>query len=322
MNRQWSQQAWRQCHTFHPVPSNVQPRPESVAAVIDKWTHQLETENVPESRESVQLIVAHVLGQKMIHGVSMDTILCKAQLTRIDEMCRKRRKRMPVQYIIEEWDFHDLTLKMRSPVFIPRPETEELAQLACNDIMNKINEQDPGSTPTRILELGCGSGAISVYLLNKLHQTEVVAVDRSKEACELTKENAVNTGVHTRLTTLNMDYSQPDSLSTLKSHGLYNLVIANPPYVRTEDINNMEIELTRYEDSHAFDGGKDGLDYVRIILSMSTQLLKPKGSLWLEVGLGHCDMIKSEVKGQLPGLRFCSAIQDFTNRDRFCVLRT
>ncbi|XP_060078491.1 MTRF1L release factor glutamine methyltransferase-like [Ylistrum balloti] len=293
--------------------------PQSVSALVDKWTNWLKDGNVPEPRESVQLIIANVLGHKMIHDVSEDLVLHENQITRIADMCSKRYKRMPVQYIIEEWDFHDLTLKMRPPVFIPRPETEELAQLAYND----IKENQTISKSTRILELGSGSGAISVYLLNKLPQTEVVAVDRSSEACSLTKENAKFTGVQSRLTTLLMDYSRPESGPTLRSHGLFDLVIANPPYICTDEVKEMETELTRYEDPYAFDGGKDGLDYVRIIMSMSTQLLKPNSSLWLEVGLGHCDAIRSEVSKQpIHGLRFCSAYADFTNRDRFCVLRT
>ncbi|XP_021360335.1 hemK methyltransferase family member 1-like [Mizuhopecten yessoensis] len=326
-HRQCSQFARRWCHTTTTgivspnarTPGEVEAHPQSVKATVDKWTHWLEGGNVPEAKESVQLIIASVLGHKMIHDVSEELMLNENQTARIAEMCRKRYKRMPVQYIIEEWDFHDLTLKMRPPVFIPRPETEELAQLAYNDIKKK---QD-SSKPIRILELGSGSGAISVYLLNKLPQSEVVAVDRSGEACALTGENAECTGVQKRLTTLLMDYSRPESLPTLRSHGLYDLVIANPPYIPTDEIETMETELTRYEDPHAFHGGKDGLDYVRIILSMSTQLLKPNSALWFEVGLGHCDAIRSEVtKEPIHGLRFCSAVKDFTNRDRFCVLRT
>ncbi|XP_033746226.1 MTRF1L release factor glutamine methyltransferase-like isoform X2 [Pecten maximus] len=325
LNKHCTKRTWKWCCMTHPgfgSPnaqfSGVQPNPKSVVAMVDKWTHLLESENVPEPRESVQLIIASVLGHKMIHDVAKDLVLHQDQIDKIAEMCRKRYERMPVQYIIGEWDFHELTLKMRPPVFIPRPETEELAHLAYND----IKKYHDTSKPTRILELGSGSGAISVYLLNKLPQAEVVAVDKSRIACDLTEENAMCTGVHTRLTTLTMDYSKPDSWPTLRSHGLYDLVIANPPYVRTDEIQSMETELTQYEDPHAFDGGKDGLDYVRIILSMSAQLLKPDSALWLEVGLGHCDIIRSEVGDQIQGLRFCSAVADFTNRDRFCVLRT
>ncbi|XP_034633317.1 MTRF1L release factor glutamine methyltransferase isoform X2 [Trachemys scripta elegans] len=110
----------------------------------------------------------------------------------------KRLQRMPVQYVLGEWDFRELTLKMRPPVFIPRPETEELVSLVLEEELQRsgspaviAGHQCPTVVPHPvILEIGCGSGAIALSLLSKLPKSRVIAVDKEEAAVNLTRENA------------------------------------------------------------------------------------------------------------------------------------
>ncbi|KAG8535498.1 hypothetical protein GDO81_028424 [Engystomops pustulosus] len=122
----------------------------------------------------------HSIGSRAVRSpVSADVT------TLIEKMAQERLKRVPVQYIIGEWDFLDMTLEMRPPVLIPRPETEELVGLVLADCLEL--HQSPDSS---LLEVGCGSGAVSLAILRKIPQVRVIAIDKSDAAVRLTRDNA------------------------------------------------------------------------------------------------------------------------------------
>nr|XP_035131526.1 MTRF1L release factor glutamine methyltransferase isoform X9 [Callithrix jacchus] len=115
--------------------------------------------------------------------------LTSQQLQCIQELSSRRLQRMPVQYILGEWDFQGLSLKMMPPVFIPRPETEELVEWVLEEVAQRSHAVGSPGSPL-ILEVGCGSGAISLSLLSQLPQSRVIAVDKGEAAISLTHENA------------------------------------------------------------------------------------------------------------------------------------
>ncbi|XP_041129689.1 MTRF1L release factor glutamine methyltransferase-like [Polyodon spathula] len=201
--------------------------------------------------------------------------LTETQIQRVWELCSKRLQRMPVQYVIEEWDFRDLTLKMRPPVFIPRPETEELVGLVMEELRTRGPAQDSPAS-LRFLEVGCGSGAVSLSLLSHCPQCHAVAVDRSSEALDLTRENAERLGVLERLQIVQMDVLL-DADSLLCQCGSVDFIVSNPPYVFTEDLPLLEPEILWYEDHRALDGGEGGMDVIKQILSIGSRALKKNG---------------------------------------------
>ncbi|XP_049995252.1 MTRF1L release factor glutamine methyltransferase isoform X2 [Alexandromys fortis] len=115
--------------------------------------------------------------------------LTPKQLQYIQELCSHRLQRMPVQYILGEWDFQGLSLKMEPPVFIPRPETEELVEWVLEEVAQRPPAVGAQSGPL-ILEVGCGSGAIALSLLSQLPESQVIAVDKGEAAVRLTRKNA------------------------------------------------------------------------------------------------------------------------------------
>lgn len=132
----------------------------TVQSVRDKWISRFKTENIPEADSSITNILAHVLKVQSLSDVNehhKETKLSEAQLAKVDELCECRLARMPIQYIINEWEFRDLKLKMIPPVFIPRPETEELIEL----ILQQIDAHEE----MKFLEIGCGTGAITLSIL-------------------------------------------------------------------------------------------------------------------------------------------------------------
>ncbi|XP_044204831.1 MTRF1L release factor glutamine methyltransferase isoform X2 [Thunnus albacares] len=190
----WGSHAVRACS----APAFPAGRITALQAV-DLWKRHFEEKGVTEPDHSSQYIIAHLLGAKTIEILEQKKLtefLSQEKIEQIWKLCTRRLSRMPVQYVIEEWDFRDLTLKMRPPVFIPRPETEELVELVLSDLQMK---QTDGDVQHTCLEVGCGSGAISLSLLYSLPQLTVIALDQSQDAVDLTRENALRFEDHTAL---------------------------------------------------------------------------------------------------------------------------
>jgi release factor glutamine methyltransferase len=208
------------------------------------FRRRFQEEKVSEPENGLELIFAHVLKKKKLREVRGDELkkqkLTTEQSEKIMEMCDARVSRMPVQYILKEWEFRDLPLTMRIPVFIPRPETEELVEL--------ITQQLDPDTNHKILEVGCGSGCISLSLLSSLPNIrQIVAIDQSKSACELTKENAKNLNLDDRIVVFKHKLETDELPQEIAKHGPFDLIVSNPPYVPSKDILKLDPEIYLYE---------------------------------------------------------------------------
>ncbi|XP_063071531.1 MTRF1L release factor glutamine methyltransferase [Engraulis encrasicolus] len=307
-----------------PVSSPPSSSKLTVQQALDKWTVCFQVAGVSESVLSSQHIVSHVLGHKTLNSLSrkgLSRVLSQPQVERIWKLCHKRLTRMPVQYVIEEWDFRDLTLKMKPPVFIPRPETEELVGLVLADLEeSRVGSRCPDSH-VHFLEVGCGSGAISLSLLHSHTQIRGMAVDQSAEAVALTKENAQSLGLHDRLTVNQADVIK-DAEWLMGSCGRVEVLVSNPPYLFTEDLESLEPEIHRYEDRAALDGGRQGMCVIEQILTLAPSLLADCGRVYLEVDPRHPELIQMQLRdNRLWGLDYVATHKDFTNRPRFCILQ-
>uniref|UniRef100_A0A8D0FZQ4 peptide chain release factor N(5)-glutamine methyltransferase n=1 Tax=Sphenodon punctatus TaxID=8508 RepID=A0A8D0FZQ4_SPHPU len=269
--------------------------------LVSYWRDVFEANGIPEAQESSEYIVSHVLGAKTFQTLkpsSLFTPLTKEQQQQIQQLCAKRLQRMPVQYVLGEWDFQDLTLKMKPPVFIPRPETERL--------------RDASLYPV-ILEVGCGSGAVALSLLSKLPHSQVIALDKAEAAVNLTRENAES---------CLGSFSNVGSWEQLVPWGPVDIIISNPPYVFHEDMTHLEAEILRYEDLDALDGGDDGMRVIKEILMLASYLLKDEGSVFLEVDPRHPEMVKNWLQSH-PDLllSFSATHKDFCGKPRFLRLQ-
>ncbi|KAK3761760.1 hypothetical protein RRG08_004206 [Elysia crispata] len=287
------------------------------------WTKKFQTQNIPDPNSSAEYIIAHTLGKKTLFGVRPDTLLSKAQADQVKALCKIRLTRMPVQYILGEWDFQDLTLKMKAPVLIPRPETEELAELCCHTLSHLSSREEKV-----VLEIGPGSGAITLSLLRRFPELQAVAVDVSEEACELTRLNAHMTGTSDRLTVINGDIMASQVFEHLLTHKPFCLGVSNPPYVTTAEMALLQEEITCFEDHRALHGGEDGLEVVRGVLLRCSQLLKSGGHLWLEVGETHPPLVEKFTaaentwRGFSSRLKYHKTVADLYGKPRFCHLIT
>ncbi|CAN8024364.1 unnamed protein product [Ixodes persulcatus] len=270
-----------------------------------------------EARASLNCILTSVVGKRstleMYSNQAERSPFSPLQVKRIDEYCEKRASRLPVQYILGEWDFHSITLKMQPPIFIPRPETENLVDI----VLSHLKRTPKSST---VLDIGCGTGAICLALANAA-QIHCTGVDKNPKAVKLSKENAVN---------LNLAHCVTFHEAEISSHGIhtayspllnrvYDVIVSNPPYISAEEAKDLEPEILRYEDHGALFAGPRGLDIVQNILRYSRTNLRVGGRLFLEVGLSHPPLIRNILRtpeyDQL--LRLHAVHSDFTLRDRF-----
>ncbi|XP_068712691.1 MTRF1L release factor glutamine methyltransferase-like [Montipora foliosa] len=283
---------------------------KNLKLVTNSWIQRLQENNVPEANLSVKFIIEHVLGKEKTWA-SNKCDIAEEEEEKLNELFQQRLKRIPLQYIIGEWDFRYLTLEMRPPVFIPRPETEELVELACRHHSLWNNNKNEIS----FFEVGCGSGAICLSILTEFSQSSCVAIDKSKDAYQLTRDNASKFGVADRLSLYHTDvrFVLPVLGSTK-----FDAVISNPPYILEEDMLNLQPEISKYEDTEALYGGCNGLDVIKEILRVSSAILKPNGSVWLEVDPSHPNLINQWIDSQDLGLKYCATFNDFAKWPRFC----
>lgn len=196
--------------------------------------------------------------------------------------------------------------------FLTGPETEELVELITQQLDPKLDH--------KILEVGCGSGCISLALLSALpHIKEIVACDQSKAACELTMENAKRLGLSDRIKVFKHKVESENLPEEIAKFGPFDLIVSNPPYVPSKDILKLEPEIFLYEDIRALEAGPEGMNVIQVLLELSAKFLKPEGSLWLEVDPRHPEIIKkiTENNHDKWNLKFISSYNDIFKKERF-----
>jgi len=248
------------------------------------------------------------------------------QYRQLGDFCAQRAARVPVQYIIGNWDFFGLTLECKAPVLIPRPETEELVEriLSSNILSSTL--------PIRILDVGAGTGAIGLALLSKLPKATCVAVDINPLAVALANRNAesilganYNSRYECLLTSFG-DYAAAAAIGN-DDKDKFDLIVSNPPYIPSEDVHALEPEVVRYEDRVALDGGLDGLDIVKELIDLGPTLLRSSGSqeMWLEVSREHPTVIEQwfvqQQREQQGKFGFVQGIVDLAGNPRFVRLK-
>lgn len=197
----------------------------------------------------------------------------------------RRAAREPFQYIAGKQEFYGLDFIVTPDVLIPRPETEMLVERAIPILRE--------SASRRFLEIGAGSGCISVAILKNVENATALAGDISDRALRVAAENAQKHGVGERLKTLNADVF-PRILSEK-----FDLIVSNPPYVPQADLNGLQAEVREHEPHVALTDGRDGLSIIERIVAGSPRFLKPGGVLLLEIGIGQAEVVNSMFQNSL-----------------------
>jgi len=204
-----------------------------------------------------------------------------AEAARLEDMARRRLAGEPVARILGLREFWGLPLQLTAATLVPRPDTETVVELS----LEMLRAVPPPDRRLRIADLGTGSGAILLALLSELPEADGVGTDISVGALRTASGNAADLGLTNRAAFVACDYASALS-------GPFDLVVSNPPYIRSSDIAELAIEVRDHDPRLALDGGADGLEAYRALIPQAATLLAPRGALVVEAGHGQSDDIQ------------------------------
>ncbi|MDC0449563.1 peptide chain release factor N(5)-glutamine methyltransferase [Pelagibacteraceae bacterium] len=255
-------------------------------------THQLDSELVLSNLLKIQrenLIVG--LNQK----VSENTV------HNFEKLISRRANREPLAYILKNKEFWSNDFFVNRDTLIPRPETE----LLCENIIKIFRNKN-----LYLLDMGTGSGCIILSILTELKKAKGIGIDISRKAIEVAKKNSTKLGLNKRVKFFNKPLENVYGYK-------FDLVVSNPPYIRTLDIKNLSDDVKKFEPKIALDGGQDGLDVIKKVIYKSSTILKKLGWLALEVGFGQQYNVSQILKKQ--NFKEELLVKDYKNNVR-CIL--
>jgi release factor glutamine methyltransferase len=269
----------------------------NVAEAVKASTDFLARKDVPSPRVDAEHLVAQALGiTRLDIYLQYDRPLTDEETAACRELVRRRGTREPLAYILGEWGFRRLTLKVDSRALIPRPETEVVVE-RCLALLD-------GAEAPVVLDVGTGTGAIALAIADEQPDAIVTAIDVSEDALALARENAERTGLADRVS-----FARHDVRDGLPS-GPYDLVVSNPPYVEPDDLGTLQPEVRDWEPEQALVGH----GVTEQITRGAREVLRANGALVLEVADGTA----LEVAGLLAELGFADVVPtpDLAGRDR------
>ena len=259
-------------------------RAPTVIEAVKMSEGYLAKHGVESARLSAEHLLAKALGcTRLDLYLRFEETLGEPVLVEYRGDLKKRANRIPLQYILGEVDFLNLTLKIEEDVFIPRPETELLVEFAA-ELMGPREA-------VRFIEFGTGSGAISGALAAENPGWTGIAFDKSEAAVALAETNIAALGLSGRI-----DVLVSDGFGEFAGDGAFDLVISNPPYIPAGDIEGLQEEVSSWESRAALDGGEDGLDFYPVIAAEALRLLKPGGAVAVEIGHGQGEAVQKILK--------------------------
>jgi release factor glutamine methyltransferase len=209
-----------------------------------------------------------------------------SEATRLDEFAQRRLTGEPVARIVGEKEFWGLPLRLSAATLVPRPDTETIVERA----LEILRAEGAHDRALRIADLGTGSGAILLALLSELPNAEGIGTDISSDALATAEANAAQLGLADRAGFIRCDYA-------IALSGTFDLIVSNPPYIRTKDIAGLAIEVREHDPVLALDGGADGLAAYRALIPQSAALLAPGSVLVVEAGQGQSGDIETLMRG-------------------------
>ena len=281
----------------------------TVLEVIQRSTEFLKNKGVDSPRLQTELLLAHLLNMpRMKLYLNFERKLSETELDNFRELIKRRGQREPLQHIVGSTCFCGLELAVDRQVLIPRPETELLAEQGWTFLNSLKTQHSPLST----LDLGTGSGCLAIALAVHCPMARVFAIDISAEALNLARQNAARHNVRDRI-----DFLQSDAFAALESPKLFDLIISNPPYIPTADIQSLQIEVRDHDPRQALDGGPDGLAFYRRIATEAAPFLQPGGKIMLEFGDGQAAAIRKIFEYEKWIVE--AIIEDYTQRPRILI---
>jgi len=299
----------------------------TVLEAIQKSAEFLAKKDVESPRLQAELLLAHLLKMpRMKLYLNFDRVLSSTETDALREFVKRRGQREPLQHITGSTSFCGFEIAVNRHALVPRPETELLAETGWNFLVTCH------SSLATALDFGTGSGGIAIALAAKCPKAKIIAIDISTDALELAKENAARNNAAERI-----EFLQGDGFAALKDFGVrrhvgalesgdmsphskFDLIVSNPPYIASAEIETLEPEVRNFDPRLALDGGADGLDFYRRLAAGAKPFLKSEGKIMVEFGDGQADAVKTIFEGEKWIVE--AVKDDYSQRARILVAKS
>ena len=275
----------------------------TVLEAITKGSEFLTRKGIESPRLQSELLLAHILNLPRLRlYLQFERQLAEAQANEFRELLVRRGDHQPLQHIIGATSFCGLPIVVTPAVLIPRPETEVLAELAWS-FLNEL------PTDTTFADLGTGSGCLPIAIAAHAKRARGIAVDISCAALAVARENVDRNNLADRI-----ELREADFLAGLQPAERFDVIVSNPPYIPTAEIELLQPEVRDHDPRLALDGGADGLNFHRALAQGAAQFLKPGGRLFIEFADGQGEALRDLFAGH--GWIVHGVIRDLSGTDR------
>lgn len=289
-----------------------QPDAWTVRRILEWTTGYLKEQGSASPRLDAEVLLAHARGCSRIQlYTSFDEVLSDATRSRMRELVKRRAQSEPVAYLVGYREFFSSRFTVTADVFIPRPETEILVMQALDRLK--------GIDSPRVLDLCTGSGCVAIAIAKSLPAAHVTAVELNPATLEVARRNAIDLGVSERV-----DFIQGDLFNALAANHAaaqrFDVIVSNPPYIASAEVPTLQPDVSRHEPMLALDGGVEGLDIIRPLITRSPDFLMPAGWLLFEIGNDQGEVVRRllEVDGRYSSI---SIVKDSADLPRVACAR-
>ncbi|MBS7272908.1 peptide chain release factor N(5)-glutamine methyltransferase [Fibrobacter sp.] len=292
----------------------------TVLEILNRTKVFFEKKGIPDARLDAEYIISLGLQMKsrMDIYLNFEKPLTDAELDVLRQMVARRANREPLQHIIGDTSFRGFIIKCDKRALVPRPETEMLVDMA--------KERLKGIEAPFIVEVGTGTGAISIACAKEIAGAKVLATDISEDALALARENAEINELGSNTEGSNLTFAQGDLLDAVTGEALrqaqcpcdakIDCLIANLPYIPDSEKGKLQPEVDKFDPALALYGGPDGLSLVRKLLQQTEGKLNAGASILLEIGSEQAEVLKNEA-ANFPWLEFAGIHKDYCGNIRF-----
>ncbi len=283
----------------------------NILKLLEWSTQYFQSKGIESPRLDAEVLLAQNLSLSRVQlYMQFDRPLTELELQNFKALLKRRSDREPLAYILGKKEFYSMEFKVSPDVLIPRPETELLVEKAIKHF------ETSSALPHRFLDIGTGSGCISITLAKHFPHAEVTTLDISEKALQIAQQNAQKHQLETRIEFLQLDFMEADSRKNLT--GAFDLIISNPPYVAQKAIAQLAPEL-QFEPLGALSGGEEGLDFYQELIPWTYSHLKPEGLALFEIGFDQAESI--EKLATKAGFQKVNILKDYAGHPRMAFLQ-
>ena len=277
----------------------------NIQSALTEGLNILKNKSILSAKLDSEILMAKALGKKREYIIlNNDKIIKEQNLKYFKKLVHERATRKPIAYLLNKKSFWNSEFYVNKNTLIPRPDTEIILEQILKFTKNK--------NYLNILDIGVGSGCILLSVLKERKNFYGTGIDISRNSLDICKMNAKKLLLERRVKFFKSDVDK-------FAIGKYDLIVSNPPYIKTSDLKYLESDVIKFEPKLALDGGLDGLSVIRKVIKKSSELLKKNGKFILEIGFDQKNKVIKLLNNK--GFYINSTVKDLANNDR-CIIST